>query len=106
MPKITFIESKGVARTIEAKIGASVMEAAVRNGVAGIEAECGGGASCGTCHVHVDAAWRAITGLPDSMEQAMLDFASEPDPGSRLSCQIKVTQALDGLVVRVPAAQP
>lgn len=106
VPRITYIGTDGTARTVEAKTGSTVMEAAVRHGVPGIDADCGGGAACGTCHVHVDEAWRVLTGQPEAMEQAMIDFASDPSPGSRLSCQIKVTEALDGLVVRLAASQP
>ena len=80
------------------------METAVRNGVPEIEAECGGACACATCHVYVDPAWAAATGKPDPMEEDMLDFAFEVQPTSRLSCQIKVKAALDGLVVKLPAS--
>ncbi len=105
MPKITFIDAAGTARTVEAQIGQTVMEAAIRNGVPGIDAECGGACACATCHVYVDEAWVAVTGEPSTMEEDMLDFASEVKPNSRLSCQIKIGEALDGLVVRTPAQQ-
>jgi len=82
-----------------------VMEAAVKNNVRGIAAECGGACACATCHVYVDDAWRAATGQPETMEEDMLDFAFDVREASRLSCQIKVTEALDGLVVRVPEKQ-
>jgi len=105
MPKITYIDTAGTARTIEAEFGATVMETAVKNGVPGIEAECGGACACATCHVYIDEAWRAKTGEPAAMEQDMLDFAYDVRPNSRLSCQIKVTPELDGLVVTTPERQ-
>ncbi|MNT81861.1 Ferredoxin-6 [compost metagenome] len=81
------------------------MENAVRNSVPGIEAECGGACACATCHVYVDEAWTEKVGAPSPMEEDMLDFAADVQPNSRLSCQIKVTAGLDGLVVRVPERQ-
>jgi len=105
MPKITYIDSSGSARTVEADIGATVMEAAIKNSVPGIEAECGGACSCSTCHVYVDANWKEATGEPGPMEEDMLDFAFDVRPTSRLSCQIKVTEALDGLTVTTPERQ-
>ena len=88
-----------------AAVGSTVMENAIRNGVPGIEAECGGACSCATCHVYVDEAWREAAGSPASMEEDMLDFAFDVRPTSRLSCQIKVRPELDGLVVRTPERQ-
>jgi len=105
MPKITFIDTAGEARTVEGEVGSTVMETAIKNGVPGIEAECGGACACSTCHVYVDEAWREKTGEPSPMEEDMLDFAFEVKPNSRLSCQIKVTEALDGLVVNTPERQ-
>ena len=105
MPKITFTDSSGNARTVEAENGSTVMETAIRNNIPGIEAECGGACACATCHVFVDEAWREKTGGPSEMEEDMLDFAFDVRPSSRLSCQIKVTDALDGLIVRVPEKQ-
>jgi ferredoxin, 2Fe-2S len=105
MAKITFIDSSGIARTAEGEIGSTVMETAIKNGIPGIEAECGGACACSTCHVYVDKAWRAATGEPTPMEEDMLDFAFDVRPNSRLSCQIKVTEALDGLVVMTPERQ-
>ena len=105
MPKITFIDNGGAARTVEADIGATVMETAIRNGVPGIEAECGGACACATCHVYVDPAWREKTGSPSAMEEDMLDFGYDVRENSRLSCQIKVTADLDGLVVTTPERQ-
>jgi 2Fe-2S ferredoxin len=105
MPKITYIEHDGTSRTVDAEVGATVMETAIRNSVPGIVAECGGACSCATCHVHVDEAWSEKVGPPSAMEEDMLDFAFDVKPTSRLSCQIKVTDELDGLVVRTPSQQ-
>jgi len=105
MPKITYIDSAGTARAIDAEVGATVMETAIKNDVPGIEAECGGACACATCHVYVDEAWREVVGGPSPMEEDMLDFGYDVKPNSRLSCQIMVTDALDGLVVRTPERQ-
>ncbi len=105
MPKITFIDAEGQSRSVDADAGATVMETAIRHGIPGIEAECGGACACATCHVYVDEAWRQQTGAPSGMEEDMLDFGYDIRPNSRLSCQIKVTDALDGLVVRTPERQ-
>lgn len=105
MPKITFIEHDGTVHTVEAEIGSTVMETAQRNGVTSIVAECGGSCTCATCLVHVDEKWSEVVGKPSAEEEDMLDFAFEVKPTSRLSCQIKVTEALDGLVVHTPAYQ-
>ncbi len=105
MPKITFIDHNGTARTVEGEVGATVMETAVRHGIPGIDAECGGACACATCHVYVDDAWREASGTPSSMEEDMLDFAFDVRPNSRLSCQIRVKAELDGLVVSTPERQ-
>ena len=105
MPKITYTDSSGKSRTVDAENGATVMETAIRNNVPGIVAECGGACSCATCHVHIDEAWSAIVGPPSPMEEDMLDFGYDVRPDSRLSCQIKVTEGLDGLVVTTPERQ-
>lgn len=105
MAKITFIDHQGTERVVEASVGQSVMEAAVKHAVPGIDADCGGACACATCHVYVDAAWMDTIGEPNDMEQSMLDFANDVEPNSRLSCQITVTEALDGLTVRTPANQ-
>ena len=105
MPKIIYTDSSGTARTVDAENGSTVMETALRNNIPGIEAECGGACACATCHVYVDEAWREKVGGPSPMEEDMLDFAFDVRPASRLSCQIKVTDDLDGLVVRVPEKQ-
>ena len=105
MAKITFITHDGEERIVEIADGWSLMEGAVRNGVPGIDAECGGACACATCHVYVDPAWTAALPPKSDSEDAMLDFALVTSPNSRLSCQIKVTPALDGLIVRVPVSQ-
>lgn len=105
MARITFIQPDGSQQSVDAEPGVTVMEAAKLNNVPGIEAECGGACACATCHVFVDAAWREKVGNPAVMEEDMLDFAFDVRKESRLSCQIKVTDALDGLVLRIPAKQ-
>ena len=105
MARITFIAPDGKRYDVDAVNGSTVMENAVRNGVPGIEAECGGACACATCHVYVEPEWREATGTPQPMEEDMLDFAYDVRPGSRLSCQIRVNDALDGLVVSVPERQ-
>ncbi len=105
MVKITFVDSAGTARTVEGEVGATVMETAIKSGVPEIEAECGGACACSTCHVYIDQAWREKVGDPSPMEEDMLDFAFEVKPNSRLSCQIKVREDLDGLVVATPSRQ-
>ncbi len=105
MAKISFVDHSGETRIIDVENGATVMEAAIRNAIPGIEAECGGACACATCHVYIDDSWTAIVGKPSQMEEDMLDFAFEVRPTSRLSCQIKVAPALDGLVVTTPAKQ-
>ncbi|MGE0701742.1 MAG: 2Fe-2S iron-sulfur cluster-binding protein [Hyphomicrobiaceae bacterium] len=105
MAKITFVQPDGKKQVVTAETGLTVMEAAKKALVPGIEAECGGACACATCHVYVDCAWTAKVGKPNEMEADMLDFAFDVRDESRLSCQIKVTDALDGLVLRVPAKQ-
>lgn len=105
MAKITFIGSDGTRFEVEAENGSTVMENAIKNSVPGIEAECGGACACATCHVYVDEDWIGTTGSPEAMEEDMLDFAYDVRPNSRLSCQIKVTDELNGLVVTVPERQ-
>jgi 2Fe-2S ferredoxin len=105
MTKITFIDAEGTPRTVEGESGATVMETAIKNGVPGIEAECGGACACSTCHVYIDEAWREKVGEPTPMEEDMLDFAYDVKPNSRLSCQIKVSDEFDGLTVRTPVRQ-
>jgi 2Fe-2S ferredoxin len=105
MTKITYIDTKGEARTVDGQVGSTVMETALRNSIPGIEAECGGACACATCHVYVAEEWTETVGKPSQMEEDMLDFAFEVRPNSRLSCQIKVSDDLDGLVVTTPAKQ-
>ncbi len=105
MVKITYIEFDGTEHTIDAKPGVSLMEAAVNNMVPGIDADCGGACACATCHVYIDPAFAPKTGKAESMEESMLDFASESKPESRLSCQITITDDMDGLVLRLPRSQ-
>ena len=105
MPQVTYIEPNGTAHEIELEEGLSVMRGAVDNGVPGIDADCGGECACATCHVFVDDAWLAQTGTPSEQEASMLSFAATAQPNSRLSCQIEMSTALDGLVVRLPEAQ-
>ena len=105
MPKITYITADGAETAVDAPVGSTVMENAIKNMVPGIEAECGGACACATCHVYVDEAWTATAGAPEPMGEDMLDFAYDVQPNSRLSCQVKVTEAMDGLVVRIPERQ-
>jgi len=103
--KITYIQFDGAETTVEVKTGLSVMEGAIKNNIPGIDADCGGACACATCHVYVDDAWRETTGEPSAMEESMLDFADNVEPNSRLSCQIRVGDDLDGLIVRLPESQ-
>lgn len=106
MPKITYIEYNGTRHDIDVALGLTVMEGARDNDVPGIEADCGGACACSTCHVYVDPVWFDRLPAVDSMEEDMLEFAHEPDAGrSRLTCQLKVTADLDGLVVQMPEKQ-
>ena len=106
MVKITYIEHNGTEHVVDVANGLTVMEGARDNNIPGIEADCGGACACSTCHVYVDGAWAEKLPAKDPMEEDMLDFAWQPDPAtSRLTCQIKVTDALDGLVVRMPEKQ-
>jgi len=105
MAKITFIQHNGSEQTVEGQTGMTVMETAVKNMVPGIDADCGGACACATCHVYVEPDWREKVGARNPMEEDMLDFAFDVRDESRLSCQIKVSDALDGLRVRVPEKQ-
>jgi 2Fe-2S ferredoxin len=105
MPKIHYIEHDGTEHEIEVRLGLSVMEGAVNNNVPGIDADCGGACACATCHVFVDPAWLGLLAPPDAQERSMIDFAANSGANSRMSCQIKVSQTLDGLVVRMPKSQ-
>lgn len=105
MAKITYIEHDGTKHEVEAENGLTIMEAAVKNMVPGIDADCGGACACATCHVYVAPDWLEKTGKIDPMEESMLDFAQERQENSRLSCQIKVSKELDGLTVTLPEFQ-
>lgn len=105
MPRVTFIEHDGTEHQVDAAAGQSLMRAAVDNGVPGIDADCGGQCACATCHVYVAPDWLARTGSRGEMEESMLGFAAGTQDTSRLSCQITVTDALDGIVVRLPEGQ-
>ena len=106
MARITYIEFDGTAHEVDVANGLSVMEGARDNGIAGIEADCGGACACSTCHVYVAPEWGDRLPPKDPMEADMLDFAFQPDPvRSRLTCQLKVSDALDGLVVQMPERQ-
>ena len=105
MPKVTYIQPNGSERVIEARAGTTVMEAAIDNDVAGIVAECGGACSCATCHVYVDPSWASRLPSPDAQEDGMLGCVLDRRPTSRLSCQIVLTPALDGIVVQVADEQ-
>lgn len=102
MPKVTYIEFDGTEHAVTVKSGLTVMEGAVRNNVPAIDADCGGACACATCHVYVDAAWQDQAGEAGSMESSMLEFADNVQANSRLSCQIRVSDTLDGLIVRLP----
>jgi len=107
MPQVTYIEYDGTEHVIDVPLGVSVMRGAVDNNVPGIDADCGGECACATCHVYVDPLWLAQIGapVPGSQEASMLSFAAVAQDNSRLSCQIAMTEALDGLVVRMPEGQ-
>jgi 2Fe-2S ferredoxin len=106
MPKITFIKSDGTELIAEAKVGTTLMQAGIDNGVNGIVAECGGCCQCATCHVYVASAWTGHLPPISDTEEAMLDnTVCERRPESRLSCEIKITPELDGLVVQLPVRQ-
>ena len=106
MTKITYIEFGGTEHVVDVANGLTVMEGARDNNIPGIEADCGGACACSTCHVYIDPAWVEKVPVKDDMEEDMLDFAFEPDSTrSRLTCQIKVTDALDGLIVQMPEKQ-
>lgn len=105
MARITFVEADGTEHQVEADDGYTVMEAARDNDVPGIEAECGGAGACATCHVYIDEAWAAVSGEAGRAEREMLELVGDRRTGSRLSCQINICAALDGLIVRMPETQ-
>lgn len=105
MAKVTYIEFDGSAHVVDVAKGLSVMEGAVKNMIPGIDADCGGACACATCHVYVDKDWQEKLDAATEMEVSMLDFAENVADNSRLSCQIPVTEDLDGLIVRMPESQ-
>ena len=105
MPKITYIEYNNKKHTIDIANGLSVMEGAIQNNIPGIDADCGGSMACATCHVYVDEKWFDKLPKKEEGEEDMLDMAYEPKRYSRLSCQIVITNELDGLIVRMPSKQ-
>jgi 2Fe-2S ferredoxin len=105
MPKITYIEYNGKEHIVDVPIGLSVMEGAVQNDIPGIDADCGGSCACATCHVYVDEKWLEKIPKKEEAEEDMLDMAFEPNQSSRLTCQITVTDELEGLVVTMPKQQ-
>ena len=105
MPKITYKDSRGEAKTIEVDNGLTVMEGAVQNEIPGIDADCGGSMACATCHIYVDEKWLNKIPQAEEAEEDMIDMAFEPKKNNRLSCQIIVSDELDGLVVTTPSKQ-
>ena len=105
MPKITFIDAAGTSRDVEVKSGTSIMEAAVKNMIPGIDADCGGACACATCHVYVAEDWAGKLKPKADMEDSMLDFADDVRDTSRLCCQILMSDDLDGIVVETPESQ-
>ena len=105
MAKITYIEHSGKSHTIEVQNGLTVMEAAVQNNISGIDADCGGSMACATCHVYVKEEWFNKLPKKEDGEEDMLDMAYEPSKFSRLSCQLTVSDELEGLVVKLPEKQ-
>jgi len=105
VPKVTYIEDTGTAHQVEVPVGTSVMQRALNHLLPGIQGDCGGLCACGTCHVYVPEEFAQLCGTADELEQGMLEFAFDTRDASRLSCQIVVTEGLDGLIVQMPARQ-
>lgn len=105
MPKITFVDHGGVERSVDVRVGWTVRDAAVHEGVPGIVSACGGVCACATCHVYVAAAWLGKLPPISESERDLLEYAHEPRPESRLACQIEITAELDGLIVHTPESQ-
>jgi len=105
MVNITYIEFGGTEHAVEVEPGTTLMQGARDNNIPGIAADCGGACICGTCHVYIDPAWRARLATRTEIETATIEFASDVEPYSRLACQIKITEDLDGLTVRLPESQ-
>lgn len=105
MPEIVYVEHNGTEHRVEVPVGTSIMQGAVNHLVPGIEGDCGGLCACGTCHVYVPAEWQPLCGTPDELERGMLEFAFDVRESSRLSCQIRATEAMDGMIVQMPVRQ-
>jgi 2Fe-2S ferredoxin len=105
MIRIRYVEQDGTEHDVDVGAGVSLMEAAVKNGVAAIEGECGGACACATCHVYIPAEWQHVTGPASEDEQMMLEFGVDVDERSRLGCQITVTTEMDGMTVLTPRSQ-
>ena len=105
MPTITFIDAKGLRTTVKAEAGESLMKAAIRHEIHGIDADCGGLCACGTCHVYVDSPWLEGLAAPSDMERDLVSFTVEPRANSRLACQVVLDASLDGLTVHLPEQQ-
>ena len=105
MPKITYIDHQDNSKTIEVENGLTVMEGAIQNNIVGIDADCGGSMACATCHVYVEEKWLSKLPKAEDGEVDMIDMAFEPKKNSRLSCQITITDELDGLTVKTPEKQ-
>ena len=105
MPKVTYIDNDGVARDVDGRVGATIMETAVQNMIPGIDADCGGACACATCHVYVGEDWLDKLPAKDDMEDSMLDFAEDVQDNSRLSCQLILSDELDGITVTTPESQ-
>ncbi len=105
MTQVTIIDPAGAEHQVDVESGTTLMQAAMDNGIDGIVAECGGACSCATCHCYLDDAWYAKAGEPSDIEKDMLDCVIDPQPTSRLSCQVVITDDLNGLVVRLPKSQ-
>lgn len=105
MPRLIYVENNGTEHQVDVPVGTSIMQGAVNHLVPGIEGDCGGLCACGTCHVYIDDEWQQICGEPDELETGMLEFAYDVDDSSRLSCQIIVSEEMEGLRVRMPARQ-
>lgn len=105
MPKITFVEHDDTRHEVESVAGTTLMQSAVAHMVPGIDAECGGACACATCHVYIDEAFLPLLSEIDPTEEDMLDFAHEPQDNSRLACQVALTDAMDGMIVRIPESQ-
>ena len=105
MPKITYIDQTGISNTIEVENGLTVMEGAIQNNIPGIDADCGGSMACATCHVYVEDSWLNKLPKAEDAEQDMIDMAYKPNRNSRLSCQIIVTDEVEGLIVTTPEKQ-